>query len=268
MPQQPSAALLSGLGFQHPLEQFESSNLTAVTAFKVKAAYFENVTLAGETFPFPTVELDESSYLDLTALVKDGHLNWGAPSGNSTWRIFSFWGHYTNQRSNAGGTFATSVIGNGSWTVDHFSKTGAKVTTDFWDQNILYDTEIANLLKTVGEYSWEDSMEILASLYWTPDLVERFEQSRGYGLIKYLPLLFTYTDSWNGILPPYPEQFHYGNYTTDGTSIYNLDCRTILNESYKDFVSHYAEWSHSKGFKFSDQPAYNLPLTMVSSEDP
>ena len=111
-------------------------------------------------------------------------------------------------------------------------------------------------------------MEILASLYWTPDLVERFEQSRGYGLIKYLPLLFTYTDSWNGILPPYPEQFHYGNYTTDGTSIYNLDCRTILNESYKDFVSHYAEWSHSKGFKFSDQPAYNLPLTMVSSEDP
>jgi hypothetical protein len=265
-PQQPLAELLSGLGFQHPLEQFGSSNLTAVTAFKVLSSGYENLTLSGQTIPFPTVKLDESSYVDLTSRVKNGRLQWNVPSGNATWRIFSFWGHYTNQRSNAGGTLATTVIGNGSWTVDHFSKIGAKVTTDFWDQNILDDAEIATLLKTVGEYSWEDSMEILASLYWTPDLLNRFEQSRGYSLVKYLPLLYTYTNSWGGFIPPYSEQFTYGNYTPDGTSIYNLDYRTVLNEGYKDFVSHYAEWSHSKGFKFSNQPAYNLPLTMVSLE--
>lgn len=265
-PQQPSAELLSGLGFQHPLEQFGSSNLTAVTAFKVISTYVVNVTLAflNVTVPVPTVKLDESSYVDLTPLVKNGHLNWTAPSSDSTWRVFSFWGHYTNQRSNTGGTLATTVIGNGSWTVDHFSKTGAEVTTDFWDQNILNDVEIADLLKTVGEYSWEDSMEILASLYWTPNLLERFEQSRGYSLLKHLPLLFSVTNSWNALLLPYPEQFHYGNYTADGTSVYNLDYRTTLNEGYQDFVSHYAEWSHSRGFKFSNQPAYNLPLAMVS----
>lgn len=225
---------------------------------------YENVTISGQTIPFPTVKLDESSYLDLTPFVKDGKLSWKVPSGNSTWRIFSFWGHYTNQRSNTSGIIATTVIGNGSWTVDHFSKIGAKLTTDFWDQNILDDKDIKTLLKAVGKYAWEDSMEILASLYWTPGFLERFEQSRGYSLVKYLALLFTYTDSWGGFIPPYPEQVRYGNYNPGGTSIYNLDYRTVLNEGYKDFVSHYTEWSHSKGLNFSDQPAYNLPLTMVS----
>lgn len=263
-PQQPEATILSGLGFQHQLEQFGSANLTAVTAFKVLSKNSLNVSLpSGLSIPVPTVELDESSYVDLTNSVKDGHLNWTVPSGDSTWRIFSFWGHFTNQRSNTGGTLSTTVIGNGSWTVDHFSSTGAKVTTDFWDQNILDDAETANLLKAVGEYGWEDSMEILASLYWSPGFLMRFEKNRGYSLIKYLPLLFSVTNSWSSALPPYPEQFYYGNYTADGISVYDLDYRTTLNEGYQDFVSHYVEWSHSKGLKFSDQPAYNLPLAMV-----
>ena len=237
-----------------------------MTAFKVVSKYNLNVSIPGSdsSIPVPTVELDESSYIDLASSVKDGHLSWTVPSGDSAWRIISFWGHYTNQRSNTGGTLATTVVGNGSWTVDHFSSTGAKVTTDFWDQNIFDDAEIASLLEKVGEYSWEDSMEILASLYWSPNFLNRFEQNRGYSLVKYLPLLFSVTNSWNGALVPYPEQFYYGNYTPDGTSVYNLDYRTTLNEGYQDFVSHYVKWSHSKGFRFSDQTAYNLPLAMVS----
>ena len=259
-PQQPEAPLLSGLGFQHPLEQFGTSNLTAVTAFRVVGESIKNVSMT----PISNVELDESSYVDLTDLVRDGHLNWTVPSDGKTWRIFSFWGHYTNQRSNTGGTFAQTVIGNGSWTVDHFDAKGAQVTTDFWDQHILNDTEIASLLQAVGNYGWEDSMEILASLYWTPDLLARFEQNRGYSIVKYLPLLFSITNSWNGFIEGYPEQFEYGNYTADGTSVHNLDYRMTLNEGYQDFISHYTQWTHYKGFKFSNQPAYNLPLTMVS----
>lgn len=100
--------------------------------------------------------MNESTFVDLTHLVVDGQLEWTAPEGNVTWRIFSFWEQYTNQRANSPGTFATNFIGNGSWTVDHFSSTGAKVVTDFWDTYILNDTELAGLVKAVGEYgtSW------------------------------------------------------------------------------------------------------------------
>ena len=100
----------------------------------------------------PTVALDDSSYVDLTAQVQNGRLDWNVPTENSTWRIFSFWEQYTNQRSNTGGINATTVIGNGSWTVDHFSSTGAKVTTDFWDQYILSNETVADLLQEVGKY--------------------------------------------------------------------------------------------------------------------
>lgn len=99
--------------------------------------------------------LDEDSYVDLTPLVStDAQLEWTPPEsdGNSTWKIFSYWQEFTNQRECQGGLNATTIIGNGSWIVDHFSSTGAKKVTDFWDEQILTDEETADLLASVGEY--------------------------------------------------------------------------------------------------------------------
>jgi len=107
-------------------------------------------------------------------------------------------------------------------------------------------------------------MEILASLYWTSGFLERFENARGYSLVKYLPLLFVDRNNWAGVLPGYPEQFIYGKYTADGTSLRNLDYRTTLNEGYQDYITHFENWAHSKGVQYSNQPTYNLPMQMVS----
>lgn len=84
--------------------------------------------------------------------VNDGSLYWTAPPGNTTWRIFTFWEKYTNQRSVDGGVNATDFIGNGSWTVDHFSRTGGSRTTDFLDQYVLSDADAQSLLRSVGQY--------------------------------------------------------------------------------------------------------------------
>lgn len=103
----------------------------------------------------PVFVLDEDSYIDLTPNVSaDGQLQWTPPTsgGNSTWKLFSYWSRYTNQRACRGGLNATTVIGNGSWTVDHFSTAGAVKVTDFWDQQILTDAETAELLADVGKY--------------------------------------------------------------------------------------------------------------------
>jgi hypothetical protein len=108
-------------------------------------------------------------------------------------------------------------------------------------------------------------MEMLATLWWTPGFLDKFEKSRGYSLTKYLPLLYSASNQWNSYFPSYLEQFVYGNYTVDGTSVYNLDYRAVLNEGYQEYISHFVQWSHSLGIGYSDQPAYNLPLQMVGS---
>jgi hypothetical protein len=80
-------------------------------------------------------------------------------------------------------------IQNGSWTVDHFSAKGAQVVTDFWDKYMLTGP-IKNLIKKVGNYFWEDSIEINPNIYWTPELPEVFETRRGYSINKWYPVLF------------------------------------------------------------------------------
>lgn len=145
---QPPEIIQEGLGFMHPLEQFGTPNLTAVIAYQVLSVGATNMATGSKP-----VLLNQSSYIDLTAIVTDGgSLQWTPPDPTKTWKIFTFWESYTNQRSCDGGPNATTWIGNGSWTVDHFSATGATKVTDFWNEYIKSDETVAGLLRTVSEY--------------------------------------------------------------------------------------------------------------------
>ncbi|KAI7973218.1 hypothetical protein EIK77_004495 [Talaromyces pinophilus] len=156
----PSEEIMNRAGFMHPLERFGPSDLKAVLAFRVNSGMTPHVTTNGVNFSIPIVYLEETSAVDLTSLVdEDGRLNWMVPSGNSSWRIFSFWQEYTNQRSVAGAFNATSFIGNGSWTVDHFSKKGAQRVTEFFDDYIIVDEETAELLKSLSDIPLVDAPE-------------------------------------------------------------------------------------------------------------
>ncbi|SPO03179.1 uncharacterized protein DNG_05861 [Cephalotrichum gorgonifer] len=261
----PQGVLMGG-DFMHELEMFGTPTLMAAVAGKIINKTTTPVEIPGYgTVELGLVNMDESTMVDITESVSSNGttLDWEAPSGNSTWRIFTFWEHYTNQRSCAAGVNADTFLGNGSWIVDHFSKAGAKRTTDFWDDSILSDDEVAQMLSSVGNYAWEDSMEINAALYWTPDLPQRFKKLSGYNINTYLPVLFSMKNTWLGLFPPYGEVYAYGNKTLDGESIHQLDYRRALNDGYQDYLRHFVEWSHSLGLKYSAQPAYNLPLEML-----
>ncbi|GFF92501.1 hypothetical protein IFM60648_09770 [Aspergillus lentulus] len=268
-PAELSSVLQSGLTFMHPLEDFGTPNLTAVIAYQVL-----NDSSSGGS---KIVALDPLSFVDLSAKVKDGLLDWTAPLGNSTWRVFSFWVKHTNQRSCTGGRDATTVIGNGSWTVDHFDAIGARLITDFWDQHILSDEQTLTFLQDVGQYgtvssfvlhknatddfvAWEDSMEMLSSLYWTPSLLSRFEQDRGYSALSCLPALFKPQNNWNAIVPSYNEMYTLGD---QKDSACNADYRRTLNAGYQDYIAHFSQWANRIGIQYSSQPAYNLPLEML-----
>ena len=134
-------------GFMNDPEPWGQDKLVAVVAGQVLMEQ-----LLSE--PFYVSILNESSLVDLTNLTtSDGELIWTAPSpNNATWVLFGIYERFTNQRSCVSVWNATTALGNGSWMVDHWSAAGAKKTTDFWDDQILSDPQIATLLSKVGEY--------------------------------------------------------------------------------------------------------------------
>ena len=85
-------------------------------------------------------------------------------------------------------TPAHSIAENGSWAVDHFAALGAKTMTQFWEQHILQNGT-KELLMEVGNYGWEDSIEIQSNIYYTKDLQKSFLRDHDYGIAKYLPIL-------------------------------------------------------------------------------
>ncbi|ETS77966.1 hypothetical protein PFICI_10028 [Pestalotiopsis fici W106-1] len=244
-------------GFMNTPEPWGSNELFAVVAGKIVTE-----VLLAEYFYLSV--LDEDSLVDLTNLTTQGHLSWRAPDGNDTWVIFAIYERFTNQRSCVGASNATTMLANGSWVVDHWSAAGAKKTTDFWDQQILSDEVIVTLLEDAGEYAWEDSMEIQAALPWTPGLSSRFESLHGYGVIKYLPILFHATNAWDGYLPPYNITYTLGTYVSDGGP-YVQDYKTALSQGYLEYLQHYDKWTDTRGLELSNQPAYNMPVDMTES---
>jgi hypothetical protein len=112
--------------------------------------------------------------------------------------------------------------------------------------------------------AWEDSLEPLATLYWTHGILDRFEQRNGYSLVKYLPLLFNVANTWTQGFPPYFEEFSFANSNTTANSdgLVNVDYRAVLNDGYQEYIHHFLNWTKTIGVKFRHQPAYNLPLEM------
>ena len=86
-------------------------------------------------------------------------------------------------------TTPASWLQNGSWAVDHFSAAGARVMTQFWEDHIL-NNGTKELLREVGSYGWEDSVEIEANVRWTKNLGSIFYEQNKYSINKWLPTLF------------------------------------------------------------------------------
>ncbi|KAH8679546.1 hypothetical protein BGZ60DRAFT_554003 [Tricladium varicosporioides] len=237
--------------FMHTTVERIEQKLIAVIAARIERVTESSYFIASANFSVPANDtyLEERSLIDIT-------------SKSGDWQIMAFYERYTNQKSCSGDLHPDSIIGNGSWIVDHFSDTGAKVTTDFIDHNVL-DNDNQKILATFGQYAWEDSMEMIAAAWWTPEFLSEFKARRGYDLTKYLPFLYNGENTWGQAIPPYLNRTLLGVGTDGGQSV-NDDYRATLNELHQKYLGHMQDWSHSKGLKFSNQPAYNLPLDMAA----
>ncbi|CAH0057191.1 unnamed protein product [Clonostachys solani] len=241
-------------GFMQPQEKFGDSRLVGVSAAGVKSG-------AGLNNTQREIVLDEASLLDLTESVAEGRLVWTAPSDHEEYIVFALYERFTNQRSCKG--IPADTIANGSWVTDHFSSAGSKLVTKFWNDHLL-DGQVRDLLKAVGQHSWEDSMEIQASLYWTPDFIERFKSARGYDPTKYLPLLFHSSTAFHGNMAPYDVTYVL-ELENAGQSKYHQDYRLTLNEGLMEYLQSLDEWALSLGVSHSAQVAYNMPVDVLAT---
>lgn len=145
------------------------------------------------------ITLAESSLTDVTSKVdENGHLEvqFDGDVQGLHYTVFAIYLIHSLYRAQDGPedlggsqTPAKSLAQNGSWAVDHFSELGAHTTTSFWEQHILKNGT-RELLMDVGNYGWEDSVEIESNVYWTQNMSSLFLADHGYSISRWLPILF------------------------------------------------------------------------------
>ncbi|UPL03682.1 hypothetical protein LCI18_014616 [Fusarium solani-melongenae] len=157
-----------------------------------------------------------------------------------------------------------TIWDNGSFTVDHFSRRGADTIIDFWEQHVLPGGN-DRLLSEVGNYGWEDSLELGFNISWTPGLPRRFQLQLGYSIYQYLPLLIWSNNNLN-IQSGQPGKFRVTLDTPDGGARHINAFRATLQSCYQDYLQTLSRWAKRRlGLAMSAQVSYNLPMDMAAS---
>ncbi|GGV42640.1 hypothetical protein GCM10010182_79190 [Actinomadura cremea] len=192
-------------------------------------------------------ELDRSTVTDLTKKVKDGRLDWTAPTGSGTWTLLAFYQTADGLTKNSMSATSPNYI------VDHLSSTGAKAIASFWDSAIL-TRETERLLRRMNGTGslFEDSLEMGANQLWTWDFASQFTKRRGYSVVDALPALTGVGQQ--GTETP---EFDFG----DGSGArYRQDYRQTWSDLYIDrYVTTLQRWVESHGLNYRAQP-YGNPI--------
>ncbi|KAI6911775.1 hypothetical protein KC348_g12866 [Hortaea werneckii] len=219
------------------------------------------------------ITLSASSLTDVTNLTTaDGHLSVDFAGTNTTaginhtiFAVYQFRSDYRAQDGplDLGGPQSDPETWrqNGSWAVDHFSSLGAKTTTDFWEKYLL-SNDTLEMLHDVGNYAWEDSVEIAANLYWTLGFLDYFHSDHGYSLAKWLPLLFHRNGKY---MNSNPDVWYVSDEPDQGNG-HIADYRATLANRYQSYLTGLNDWAEEYlKLPFSAQISYNLPMDMLES---
>ncbi|KAI6796311.1 hypothetical protein KC332_g16491 [Hortaea werneckii] len=219
------------------------------------------------------ITLSASSLTDVTNLTSvGGHLSVDFAGTNTTdginhtiFAVYQFRSDYRAQDGplDLGGPQSEPETWrqNGSWAVDHFSSLGAKTTTDFWEKYLL-SNDTLDMLHDVGNYAWEDSVEIAANLYWTLDFLDYFHADHGYSLAKWLPLLFHRNGKY---MNSNPDVWWVSDEPDQGNG-HIADYRATLANRYQSYLTGLNAWAEEYlKLPFSAQISYNLPMDMLEN---
>ncbi|KAI1119902.1 hypothetical protein F5Y10DRAFT_259411 [Nemania abortiva] len=243
-------------------------NLVSAVTFSVYNST-EHSDEFGQIFNMPLVYnytrylMSAESLTDVTHLVgKDGSITATVDSIGKEQSQFLLYVSYARQSYEraciASNASPQDLLQNGSFAVDHFSRAGADVIANFVEEYILVDG-VKELLMEVGGAIFEDSVEIPANTYWTPDLLRTFEQQHGYSLTKYLPLLSGNEGSQTEGGGPIQITSDAEGYGPDVVA----DYRSTMGSLVADYLHGMEDWVNKLGLQFRHQVGYNLPVDML-----
>jgi hypothetical protein len=220
-------------------------DIARTTRIRTLVAQCTTACTAGAT---GSVTLDPSSVVDVTGQVTGGQLDYTFPAGNGNpWVVIDFLQTASGLIAQSGGYTETQP----NYVVDHWSRGGVQVQTNFWDENILTDSVQANLDRIGGGSVFEDSLELGSTQKWTWSFLQSFESLRGYDPTLLLPALAgagiqgTATPAFDlaGVGPQVRE-----------------DYRQTLSDLYTTkYVAPMQRWAKSHGLQFRVQ-SYGAPI--------
>ncbi|MGV2984341.1 glycosyl hydrolase [Microbacterium sp. AGC85] len=189
--------------------------------------------------------LDSASLETVTDDVTDGSFSWDGRTGE--WAVFAFWLRDTEQG-------VTSFL----------DRAAAIAATEYIDVHQI-GPDNAALLPLAGTDLFEDSLELNAdSLFWSPDLLERFQKRHGYDLTPLLPVLFAHgmCRYWVPNDEPIPDF----ELDTGGGPQVRHDYNELLTDLYiQDHLLVLQDWATSHGMRHKAQVAYGQNLEPVRS---
>ena len=157
---------------------------------------------------------------------------------------------------------APSWLQNGSWAVDHFSALGAKTMTGFWEQYVLGNGSVKDILMDVGNYAWEDSVEIEANVFWTKNFSSVFAADHGYSITKWLPILFHRNGHYKNSNP----KVWWVTDEPDSGNGHIADYRATLASGYREYLTGLNQWAEDYlNMSYSAQVSYNMPMDMLAN---
>ncbi len=209
---------------------------STVTQQKLVYVQAARVTTAGNP-PSTAYTLDGSTVQDVP-VAADGTVSWTAPA-TGNWILISYWERGSGQKPE--GSAHTTPD---SYVIDHFSQTGTKAITDFWESHIL-TPEVRALIHDAGNSLFEDSLELeTTSALWTPGFADAFQQHLGYSLMPYLPLVAKNKEK---------AVFNYTDATTSASV--RRDINLVLTDLYNEnHILPLKAWANGLGLKLRVQP--------------
>lgn len=185
--------------------------------------------------------------IDLGGTAVDTAPSEGEGVRKGDWLMFAFYRRGTGQTLSGR---AMDIVGlefpmpNRMYAVDYYSSVSTRAITDWWDENLLSDTELYALLKERRGAIFEDSIETSSEfLMWTDGLLDEFKRIAGYDLTPYLPLVASSRGSKIRYTAPEKKERRIRD-----------DYEEVMNKLYiEHHVLGIQNWAHEFGYQYRSQ---------------
>ncbi|MGO4255662.1 glycosyl hydrolase [Marmoricola sp. RAF53] len=221
-------------------------NVARTTRIKTVVAQCVAACASGQA---GTVSLDPASVVDVSGQVSGGKLDYTFPAGNGNpWVLLDFQQTASGLIAQSGGYTATQP----NYVIDHWSRGGARIQGNFWDENILTPAVQKNLDQIGRGAVFEDSLELGSTQKWTWSFLPTFTNLRGYDPSLFLPAL-----AGAGIQATGTPAFDFAGGVGKQ---FREDYRQTMSDLYSTrYVATMQRWARSHGLDFRAQP-YGTPI--------